>query len=92
MKLYDGKKIVEIEMTTWTGSGYTPDWSIDFFNAGSLQYDEDLDAYRVEDVDYCIDYANDWAAGEGDFREDHDLEEVANGDRRVDVNLIEERF
>lgn len=30
-RLTDGKKTVEIEMMVWEGSGYTPDWSKDFF-------------------------------------------------------------
>lgn len=30
-RLTDGKKIAEIEMMVWEGSGYTPDWSYDFF-------------------------------------------------------------
>lgn len=70
MKLTDGRRIVEIEMQNWTGNGYTPDWSIDFFEAGSLPYDEETDTYTVEDVDYCIDQATDWENSEGDFSED----------------------
>ena len=90
MKIYDGKKLVEIKMMTWK-QAYTPDWSIDFFDAGSLEYDEKLDAYRVKDVDYCIDQANDWADGVGDFSEDHDLVEVLQGNRCVDVDYIIEK-
>ena len=87
MKLYDGKKMVSIEMNNWTDNGYTPDWSIDFFEAGSLEYNEDMDAYIVEDVDYCIEQARDWQNARGDFYEP----EVTFADiesRNVDVNEI----
>lgn len=59
MRLTDGKKTVEINIQRWNGSGYDPDWSNDYFEAGSLPYDEDKDARVVDNVDYCIDMAND---------------------------------
>ena len=58
MKLTDGKKTVEIRIQRWNGSGYDPDWSADYFNAGTLPYDEETDTYTVEDVNYCIETAN----------------------------------
>lgn len=70
MKLTDGKKTVEIKMCVWEGSGYSPDWSMDFFNAGGLKFDESSNAYIVEDVDYCIDQAEDWKESRGDFCDD----------------------
>ena len=57
MKITDGIKTVEIEIKHWNGSGYDPDWSADYFCAGSLPYDEETDTYRVGDVDYCISMA-----------------------------------
>lgn len=60
MKITDGKKTVSIRMMVWEGSGYSPDWSQDFFEAGSLPYNEDTDTYTVDDVDYCIDQAMEW--------------------------------
>jgi len=60
MKITDGKKTVNIRMMVWEGSGYSPDWSQDFFEAGSLPYNEDTDTYTVDDVDYCIDQAMEW--------------------------------
>ena len=60
MKITDKKKTVFIEMKTWNGSGYGPDWSKDFFNASTLTMNGD--AYIVEDVDYCIDAAREWEA------------------------------
>ena len=58
MKITDGKKTVEIKIQRWNGSGYDPDWSADYFDAGSLPYNEDTGAYTVDDVDSCIDMAN----------------------------------
>jgi len=67
MKLTDGKKVVEIRMQVWNGSGYGPDWSYDFFEAGDL--DDATGASVVDDVDYCIDQAQDWANKTGDYAE-----------------------
>lgn len=58
MKITDGKKTVEIKIQRWNGNGYEPDWSNDYFDAGSLPYDEETGVYTVPDVDYCIDMAN----------------------------------
>ena len=66
-RLTDRKRTVEIEMMVWEDNGYTPDWSNDFFEVESLEFDEELEAYKVKDVDYCIDYANDWRKSTGDF-------------------------
>lgn len=66
-RLTDGKKTAEIEMMVWEGSGYTPDWSADFFEVGNLEFDEEVGAYKVVNVDYCIEQANDWRKGVGDF-------------------------
>lgn len=84
-RLTDGKRTVEITITEWNGSGYTPDWSSEFFSVGSLPYDEESDAYVVEDVDYCIEQANDWQNGVGDFLED---EEIDVSDRCVTVDDV----
>lgn len=70
MKITDGKKTVEIRMMVWDGSGYSPDWSADFFCAGSLPYNDETDTYTVEDVDYCIEQAYDWRDSKGDFSDD----------------------
>lgn len=84
MRLYDRKNLVDITMNIWTGDGYTPDWSADFFATAGMEYDSSLDAFIVDDVEYCIDQANDWKNAEGDFYDpDADPEEVDN--RNVDV-------
>lgn len=81
----DGKRTVGIKMATWNGSGWGPDFSADFFEVGSLAYNEELGAYMVEDVDYLIDYANDWRNGEGDFYGDSLEDGFDPEDRLVDV-------
>lgn len=64
-------EIVEIEMMTWQEdqSQYTIDWSNDFFEVGSLERDEEAEAYLVDDVEYCIEQANDWKMSRGDYSE-----------------------
>lgn len=85
MKITDGKKIAEITMQEWNGSQWGLDWSLDFFNAGKLPYDEETDTYTVENVNYCIEQARDWESCEGDFADDEgaDLE-----NRKVEVSKI----
>ena len=70
MKITDGKKTVKIRMMVWQGSGYSPDWSQDFFDAGLLPYDDENDVYKVGNVDYCIEQAYDWRDSKGDFKDD----------------------
>jgi len=62
MKITDGKRTVEIRLIIWQGTGYSPDWSNDFFDAGmlsSIEVGSDL-LYCVPDVEYCIDQAQEW--------------------------------
>lgn len=58
-KFYDGKKVLSISLKDNDGVDFTSD----FFNAGSLAYDESKEAYKVDDVDYLVDYATSYAAG-----------------------------
>lgn len=70
IRLIDNNKAVEISIREWDDetSQYGPDWSADFFGAGGLKPVEGEElTYVVGDVDYCIEYANDMVAGEGDF-------------------------
>ena len=64
MKITDGKKTVEITMKIWKGfnTGYSPNWSNDFFNAGTLPYDDEEDVFEVDDVDSYIEAAEEWEA------------------------------
>ena len=86
-RLVSGNRITEITMQTWNGREYTPDWSGDFFNVGTLKYDENLDAYEVEDIDYCIEQAEDWQNKEGDFYGDEDPEGVERNIEVYDVDF-----
>ena len=72
IKLYDEKRTVEITMREWDNryDEARLDWSNDFFEVGGLEYDEERDAYRVDDVDYCVESANDWRDAVGDFCDD----------------------
>lgn len=71
--LVDNNKAVEISIREWDeeNTQYGPDWSVDFFEVGGLKtVDAPEHAYIVDDVDYCIEQANDMVAGEGDFAAD----------------------
>lgn len=84
MKLTDNNKTIEITMRTWNGSNYSPDFAIDFFEA---PYSAELDAYVVDDVDYCIEQATDWENNEGDFS---DLEDDPD-DKCVCIEVLSEQ-
>lgn len=66
-RLKDKTRTVEIEMKLWQGNGYSPDFSADFFEVGSLEYDANEDAYMVDDCEYCVEQAEDWKHGTGDY-------------------------
>lgn len=75
-RLIDNSKAVEISISVWDDESheYGPDWSADFFTVGNLESIDGpepdcIPAYIVEDVDYCIEQANDMVAGIGDFAE-----------------------
>lgn len=60
-RLIDKNKAVEISIREWDeeNSQYGPDWAADFFEVGGLKTVEGPElAYIVDDVDYCIEYAN----------------------------------
>ena len=89
MKITDGKRTVEIIIHRWNGSGFDPDWSNDYFNAGSLPYNSENDTYTVDDVDYCIDYANSSDPDEGArFKCGYDGEPIFDPDMIVDVTEL----
>lgn len=70
-KFYDGKKILSISMMDdRTGI----DFENEFFEIGQLHdYNEELDAFKVEDVDYLIDQAVTYANGTNtDFEYQYD--------------------
>ena len=74
--LIDNSKAVEISICELDDESheYGPDWSADFFTVGNLESIDGpepdcIPAYIVEDVDYCIEQANDMVAGIGDFAE-----------------------
>lgn len=73
-KFYDGSKLLSIKMTdTRTGI----DFENDFFEVGGLEYNADLGAYKVEDVEYLADYAKSYADGtNGDI--DYTVDEDGN--------------
>lgn len=88
MKITDGKKTVEIEIRRWNGSGYDPDWCADYFQAGSLPYDEENETYTVDDVDYCIEMANSTGEEGACCRYNEDGELVPDEDMTVFVTEL----
>ena len=66
MKMTDGRKMVEITMKVWNKetNSWGCDISNDFFE-GSREFDNGVAV--VADVDYCIEMAEDWENGVGDY-------------------------
>lgn len=76
MRVTDGKVIADVKVFEFdpASSGFTPDWSEDFFNAGLLRFNDDLDACEVrenETVQDYVDSAEAWANGEDDSDTDY---------------------
>lgn len=87
MKMTDGKKLVEVTMKIWDGSGYGPDWANEFFETAGLEFDGEVGAFMVNDVDYCIEQMEDWKNCTNDYIDDED----PDGNRYVDaVTLLED--
>lgn len=93
-RLFDGTKTAEITMRFWNSNTnrYTPDWSNDFFAIGGLEYDDEHEAYKVDDVEYCVEQARDWGNMVGDFAGDEDPEnlerQVIDMIARPVINLV----
>lgn len=69
-KFYDGKKILSITMLD---DRTETTFEHEFFEVGQLPYNMELDAFKVEDVDYLIDYATTYANGtNNDFEYQYD--------------------
>lgn len=82
MKFTDGKRTVEIRMYGINGA----EWSNDFFNGGhGCEYDEEKEAYIVNDVDYCIEAAEDCVNHRGDYYDEIEPSE----DEHVEIIEIE---
>lgn len=74
-RFYDDTRILIISMTTTDDSRI--DFEADFFDAGALHYDMELDAYQVADVEYLVDQATSYADGtNGDF--EYELDDDGN--------------
>lgn len=86
MKLTDGKRTVEITMAVWKGEEWGEDWSMDFFEAGNLECNEETNIYTVESVEECIEQANDWKNNTGDNADE--LEDFDPEDRLVNVEEL----
>lgn len=77
-KFYDNSDILEITMRDpRTNEDFSADLFADACNRKN--YNENLDAFKVEDVGYLVDYAKDYVAGTNrdfDYPEDYDPEEA----------------
>ena len=88
-RLTDGKNTVGISMMEWKLYGLSPDWSNDFFDVGLLPFVEDENGdhvYIVDDVQYCIEQANEWMMEDEENNIVHIdiLRGVANHDADID--------
>lgn len=70
-RLYDDEKIMECSMcvTSEPNGMFTQseNFAEEFFDVGALPYNEELDAYKVEDVEYCAQQMCDCRDAVGDY-------------------------
>lgn len=63
-RFYDDENLLSIEMTLIRqDDSYGENWERDFFDVGSLHYNAELDAFKVDDVSYLSDYAESYVNG-----------------------------
>ena len=69
IRLTDGYATVSVEMKTWDErkQRYTIDRAPEFFDVGRLHIDFETRAYKVDDVNHCLDQARDSMLHMGDF-------------------------
>lgn len=63
----DGHRVALIEMQVLHGSILSPDLSQDILADAITGFSFDHDAYLVNDLDWLVDYANDWLNFKGNF-------------------------
>ena len=69
VRLTDGYATVTVEMKTWDehNQRYTLDRAPEFFDVGRLHIDFETRAYKVDDVNHCLEQARDSMLHMGDF-------------------------
>ncbi len=88
----DGEKTVEIAMNYLEDNNLSPDMTADIFDVGQLEkvYSEEIgEAYKVNDVDYIIDYAKDWQSFSGDFCDLDTQEDYEEKGIELILNIVE---
>lgn len=71
----DGHRVALIEMQIWKDDHASPDLSQDILADAITGFSFENDAYLVNDLDWLVDYANNWLNFKGDFYYDDDHEE-----------------
>ncbi len=89
--LTDGNKTVKLTMHEWdeVDSRYLPAFEHDFFDVGCLdtvEMENGALAYKVNDVEYCIEQAMDWKYGQQDFCEEKNGIHFNPDNRCVDID------
>ena len=64
-KFYDGKNLLEVAILTENNINIADD----FFSVGSLEYDPEKSAYKVDDCDYLVSVLEDYENSVGDYLE-----------------------
>lgn len=64
-KFYDGKNLLEVAILTENNINVADD----FFSVGSLEYDPEKSAYKVDDCDYLVSVLEDYENSVGDYLE-----------------------
>ena len=64
-KFYDGKNLLEVDILTENHINIADD----FFSVGSLEYDPEKSAYKVDDCDYLVSVLEDYENSVGDYLE-----------------------
>lgn len=75
MIIMDDKKVMDIDLYATDGTSLGESLALDFFEAGNLKRTDD-GTYIVDNVDYCLEMAEDWLNYAGDFADDEEIEGI----------------
>lgn len=85
IRLRDNRRTLEIEITI----GRNPDCAPDFFKVSELPYEKALNAYVVEDAEYCLEQVMDFVNRTGKFANLEPMNEYVFFDSELYYNRTE---
>lgn len=90
MKLYDKTRMLDIAINVVENGNWFDkyDNADNFYADGNCHYNDEMDAWEVEDIDYCIETANAYAAFDREYWDWDTEEELEQLKERYTVEVL----